>query len=342
MMVHSFQNQHIKITYRDKHGVEGFLKPGAFLNSRRSRWSAHPDMLVQYSRCLKQKLMDLGVEQPSIYIDVWKSMNGRFQQRMYDPNTDLANYDWSPYQTPNFTLPVLSELSNWREKLKELKKLYRNASHSIVFVADFPGMHLENYVHEDLGNTTISVLRGQVLVEFNSTHNLTVSTGESIKVPSGQFHKVHTISNATSCYFYVYLNATEMSLREKLSSFTTEQTSSKSQDPVLTLMNSEQISSSELEDPQIIELYQQQEAKKVLEHESKNRPVVERTFNFLFRKIATFRRSFLLSYYSCRNLMVGKPDDVQLVDENEYLDSWLPRRNHRTSKADQNKMKTEL
>ena len=28
MMVHSFKNQHVKITYEDKQGKEGFLKPG--------------------------------------------------------------------------------------------------------------------------------------------------------------------------------------------------------------------------------------------------------------------------------------------------------------------------
>jgi len=27
MMVHNFNNQHIKIMYKDKHGKEGFLKP---------------------------------------------------------------------------------------------------------------------------------------------------------------------------------------------------------------------------------------------------------------------------------------------------------------------------
>jgi len=38
-------------------------------------------MTIQYARCLKERLIDMGIEEPAIYIDVWKSMNGRFQQR---------------------------------------------------------------------------------------------------------------------------------------------------------------------------------------------------------------------------------------------------------------------
>nr|ABJ09596.1 gamma-glutamyl carboxylase [Ciona intestinalis] len=316
MMVHSFQNQHIKISYKDKEGKEGFIKPGAFLKSRRSRWSAHPDMTIQYACCLKYQLVKMGIENPSIYIDVWKSLNSRFQQRMYNPNVDLANYKWSPFTHPNFTLPVLSELSNWRQKLKELKKLHRNETQNIVFVADFPGMHLENFVQEDFGNTTISVLRGKVLVEVDSGRNVSLSVGETLKVPPGVFHKVHTISNITSCYFYVYINSTDVSLNDKLNSYAKEQTVTPVPDPL-------QKSTAVNEDPFIVELNQQQEARKIVQHGSKYRPFAQRAARFMHKKFMTFRRSFLLSYYSCRNLIFGKPNTEQLATEREYLDLWL-------------------
>ncbi|XP_078494473.1 vitamin K-dependent gamma-carboxylase [Ciona intestinalis] len=316
MMVHSFQNQHIKISYKDKEGKEGFIKPGAFLKSRRSRWSAHPDMTIQYARCLKHQLVKMGIENPSIYFDVWKSLNSRFQQRMYNPNVDLANYKWSPFAHSNFTLPVLSQLSNWRQKLKELKKLHRNETQNIVFVADFPGMHLENFVQEDFGNTTISVLRGKVLVEVDSASNVSLSVGETLKVPPGVFHKVHTISNTTSCYFYVYMNSTDVSLNDKLNSYAKEQSVTPVPDPL-------QKSTAVNEDPVIVELYQQQEAKKVGQLESKHHPFTQRAARFMHKKFITFRRSFLLSYYSCRNLMFGIPDTEQLATEREYLDIVL-------------------
>lgn len=46
-------------------------------------------MLKQYATCLavRVKGMDeLGIQHPQITVDVWKSMNGRYQQRMVDVN----------------------------------------------------------------------------------------------------------------------------------------------------------------------------------------------------------------------------------------------------------------
>jgi vitamin K-dependent gamma-carboxylase len=89
MMIHSFRNQHIKITYEDgETGEVGYLKPNAFMGRARNRWTMHPDMLKQYATCLTKNLEQSGVKEPKIYFDVWKSMNQRFVQRVYDPRID--------------------------------------------------------------------------------------------------------------------------------------------------------------------------------------------------------------------------------------------------------------
>lgn len=45
------------------------------------------------------------------------------------------------------------------------------------------GLHLENFVSEDLGNTSISVLQGRVNVEIvEEKKNYTLQPGEQIKV----------------------------------------------------------------------------------------------------------------------------------------------------------------
>ena len=45
------------------------------------------------------------------------------------------------------------------------------------------GLHLENYVSEDLGNTSVQVLQGQLSVEVVSENkNYTLKTGEQMKV----------------------------------------------------------------------------------------------------------------------------------------------------------------
>ena len=50
----------------------------------------------------------------SIYIDVWCSLNGRFQQRMFNPNVDLLTVDWHPFKPVSFLMPLLSEYNSYR------------------------------------------------------------------------------------------------------------------------------------------------------------------------------------------------------------------------------------
>lgn len=49
-----------------------------------------------------------------------------------------------------------------------------------------PGLHLENFVSEDLGNTSLRVLRGKVLVELvEQQQNHSLKEGEGIQVRLG-------------------------------------------------------------------------------------------------------------------------------------------------------------
>lgn len=91
-----------------------------------------------------------------------------------------------------------------------------------LFVADFPGLHLENYISEQLENVTLTVLSGRVVLELNpplrgaptAPHvrrtNLTLLEGESAAVPSRVFHRVHTVSDSPACYMYAYTNLKRM------------------------------------------------------------------------------------------------------------------------------------
>ncbi|NWI75992.1 VKGC carboxylase, partial [Dryoscopus gambensis] len=215
MMVHSRFHQHVKITYRDGlTGEVGYLKPGAFTQSR--RWRDHADMLKQYSACLSRLLPRYNVTKPQIYFDVWVSINERFQQRLVDPRVDLVCAPWSPWTPTPWLLPLLVDLSPWRQQLQELEAQLDGHTDA-VFIADFPGLYLENFVSEDLGNTSLRVLRGKVLVELvEQQQNHSLQEGEGMQLPAGQYHKVHTVSPEPSCYMYLYVNTTALQLEQNL------------------------------------------------------------------------------------------------------------------------------
>jgi hypothetical protein len=132
-------------------------------------------------------------------------------------------------------MPLLTELSNWRVKMTQIERELAKESeeYDLTFVADFNGLKLENFISSSL-NASIEVLQGAINVEFeevaqpptwnvkpvtnarSSTNhdrrlNRTLVAGQKIKVPSGEYHNVYTISVEPSCYFYVYVNQSAIS-----------------------------------------------------------------------------------------------------------------------------------
>ncbi|XP_041379619.1 vitamin K-dependent gamma-carboxylase-like, partial [Gigantopelta aegis] len=221
MMVHSWKTQHVRITYVDKEtGETGYLDPYALSGSK--RWSSHADMLKQYAECFSNHLHTYNMSHVELYFDIWKSMNDRFQQRMFDPRVDILSASWSPFHKTSWVMPLLIDLSDWRGKLDEIEQnLYNTTNHTeVVFVADFPGLYLDNYVQEELGNTSITILKGEVVVELvEQTKNFTLSEGESMQVPAGEFHNVHTVSSSPSCYMYIYVNTTEVQFMKNFTEY---------------------------------------------------------------------------------------------------------------------------
>ncbi|EFA03079.2 vitamin K-dependent gamma-carboxylase isoform X3 [Tribolium castaneum] len=239
MMVHSWDTTIVVVKVVDNNsGGEFFLDPAAW--TQNERWNKHADMCLQYAECLKNNLLqDLqheksreGVENEvgpkhitseniSIYVDVWCSLNGRFQQRMYDPNYDLLKANWSPFRPVEWLKPVLAEYNDFRGQMNQIsQEVYSWSNYSdVLFIADFPGLYLENYITKDLRNVTLTVLEGEVFFEIedeetSQSYGVKLGKNESVPVEVEVFHKVHTISSTPSCYMYVYMNKTREYLGE--------------------------------------------------------------------------------------------------------------------------------
>ncbi|XP_071455229.1 vitamin K-dependent gamma-carboxylase isoform X2 [Hetaerina americana] len=270
MMVHSWDTILVVVKVVDKNtGTEHFLDPEAWVQT--DRWTKHADMAVQYATCVGERVKEAArnanlnfdskkekvdnLTALAVHVDVWSSLNGRFQQRIFDPRTDiLAVADqWSPFKPVPWLMPLLDDTLSHNEKsggwrrgrMKELTaEVHSWSSYSdVLFVADFPGLVLENYLNSDFGNVTLTVLAGEVVFEvrdapgsiedvedssikaqhfqeiLDSGHknywhfeNITLSTGESISVPTSTFHYVHTVSLSPSFYMYSYINKTRENL----------------------------------------------------------------------------------------------------------------------------------
>ena len=63
------------------------------------------------------------------------------QCRLYNPNVDLITAPWHPFKVTPWVMPLLTDLSNWRQKLDDIERdIYMNSNGTdVVFIADFPG-----------------------------------------------------------------------------------------------------------------------------------------------------------------------------------------------------------
>lgn len=188
------------------------------------RWVQYPDMAYQYAQCINENLKAdyrensrsvLTSANLSIYFDVMCSLNGRFQQRIYNPKVDMVKSEWHPFHEPSFTLPLLRQYSHLRKEMTEISRhVYSwNNYTDLLFMADFPGLTMDNYIKPEMGNVTLTILHGAVNFRHeNESKACSLSKGQSVLVKSGFFHKVTTISNVPACYFYTYINATQQLL----------------------------------------------------------------------------------------------------------------------------------
>lgn len=58
--------------------------------------------------------------------------------RLVDPRVDLVRAPWSPWTPTPWLLPLLVDLSPWRQRLQELEAQL-DTNTDAVFIADFPG-----------------------------------------------------------------------------------------------------------------------------------------------------------------------------------------------------------
>ncbi|TDG52904.1 hypothetical protein AWZ03_000447 [Drosophila navojoa] len=220
MMVHSYDTVLTSIKVVDNNNQQvHHLNPYAF--TEYDRWTKYADMAVQYAKCIEKNIhedMDRNPENSpltskniSIYFDIWCAMNGRFQQRTFDPRVDLLKAPWSPFKRTPWSLPLLTELNHMRPKLKTIadEVLAWNNYSDVIFVADFPGLTLSNFIAPALFNCSLTILEGNVRYKSaKDDEAYFLTAGKSISLESNATHYVTTIGQKPASYLYTYVNKT--------------------------------------------------------------------------------------------------------------------------------------
>ncbi|RWS27648.1 vitamin K-dependent gamma-carboxylase-like protein [Leptotrombidium deliense] len=167
------------------------------------RWTHHADMLKQLATCVQQRFESKGFNNVQLYFDIWISLNGRFIQRVYDPKVDLVKAEWSPFRKPNWVLPIIQQLTEWRQKLKQLDAHVPDNT-EFAFFADFPGFEVINYVGPHVHNAKLQALSGWAVVHIENDERRVLSRGDEIKLCTSCYHSIRTIKSDPFCFAYIY------------------------------------------------------------------------------------------------------------------------------------------
>lgn len=216
MMVHAWDTVLTSIKVVDNHQNHTlYLLPYAFVDN--DRWTKHADMAHQFAHCIDRNIRAEYREDHrpftnfSVYFDIWCSMNGRFLQRIFNPEVDILTARWSPFEPVDWLLPLLHELTEMRSMIDKMTHEVHSWSNTsdVLFVADFPGLTLDNYIVPDMDNVTLTILEGSVKY-WHSTDTKTkhLRKGQSLPNIPPMFHHVTTTSASPSSMLYTYVNKT--------------------------------------------------------------------------------------------------------------------------------------
>ncbi|XP_058463555.1 vitamin K-dependent gamma-carboxylase [Malaya genurostris] len=214
MMVHAWDTVLTSIKIVDNLSNQTlYLQSYAFVDN--DRWTKHADMAHQFARCIDRYIREeyRSEKRPftnfSIYFDIWCSLNGRFLQRIFHPEVDVLNAEWSPFEPADWLLPLLHEFTGMRAMITDLTKEVHSWSNNsdVLFVADFPGFTLDNYIVPEMDNVTLTVLEGSVAYRYsNNTESFYLSKGQYLNGIPSSFHHVKTTSHTPSSLMYTYVN----------------------------------------------------------------------------------------------------------------------------------------
>ena len=71
------------------------IDPDDYLNSRQEgKMETRPDMILQFAHWLRDNYRAQGMTNVEVYAESWASLNGRDEQRLIDPDRDLAKVQW--------------------------------------------------------------------------------------------------------------------------------------------------------------------------------------------------------------------------------------------------------
>ncbi|KAK4309926.1 hypothetical protein Pmani_018479 [Petrolisthes manimaculis] len=163
MMVYSMKSLHTRVTVIESNGNKQYIDP--YIWTLRQRWTSHANMALLYGKCVQERLAAQGTNISAVHLDVWKSLNGRFQQRVYDPTVNILTAPWSPWTKPAWVLPVVTE-RKWQQQVTHLQRQAALISPFTerFFFADYPGLTMQTYLRNDLEGVVIEVLKGTILV----------------------------------------------------------------------------------------------------------------------------------------------------------------------------------
>jgi len=143
----------------------------------------------------------------SVFVEAWRSLNGRPFQRWIDPNADLLLHSVYPWQTSiPWLLPRLKDVNSMEflSSLPVIQREWERKGYELLFFSDSPGGTWEGFFQPFAHDLFLVSIKGEILLELDGQPNKLLQIGKEERIPFEQYHALTNQGKTSSTWFYAW------------------------------------------------------------------------------------------------------------------------------------------
>eukprot|EP01129_Flabellula_baltica_P017465 TRINITY_DN9690_c0_g1_i1.p1 TRINITY_DN9690_c0_g1~~TRINITY_DN9690_c0_g1_i1.p1 ORF type:complete len:588 (-),score=93.45 TRINITY_DN9690_c0_g1_i1:58-1821(-) len=167
-----------------------------------------PASLIQYiEKYLKPGFRALEIPIEGIYVDSWRSFNGRPYQRWIDPSINFLDVSYDPMKGhTDWLLPSIEEVNTktWLDSLDIKRDQWADQRAEIFYFADMPGQEYQALVSQNAIFFGFVLLQGNAIIEIQNQEPRIIGAGEYTELDFDTWFTVRTVGDTPSCWGFTF------------------------------------------------------------------------------------------------------------------------------------------
>lgn len=147
------------------------------------------------------------MKEPQVYVDSWRSLNGRPFQRWIRNDIELQSTEMFPFSFDSWIYPRLEQVNSldWLNYQQQKKMAFQQEGFHSVFFADSPSLVWTVTFHSNFqADLYLVALKGEMELTIEGMDSISMIYEKKYRIPLGKYHSIQNIGKTTSCWVYLF------------------------------------------------------------------------------------------------------------------------------------------